>query len=310
MVFTRREFVKTCAYTGALLQTGTLFSRNPEAADGPAMSIARFGSPSDDPAKIKEEAQKLTRAAIEGLGGMSRFVAKGDVVWVKPNIGWERTPEQAANTNPDVVATVVKMCLESGAKTVIVGDRTCNGGPQSYARSGIQKSAAEAGAKIVFLDENKFKKYALNGKVLKEWEIYKDIEEATKLINIPVAKHHQISEVTLSMKNLMGIIGGDRGQYHSDMANTLSDLAAFVKPDLVIIDGIRVLMKNGPVGGNLADVKRRDVIAAGIDQVALDAFGATLLDRKPEDIKHIVEAASRGMGKIDYKSLSPKEVNV
>ena len=310
MFFTRRDFVKTCAYTGALVQTGSLFSRNPEAAEGPKMSIARFSSPSEDPAKIKEEAEKLTRAAIEALGGMSRFIVKGDIVWVKPNSSWERTPEQAANTNPNVVAAVVKMCLESGAKTVLVGDRTCSGAQQSYARSGIQKSAAEAGAKVVFLDDNKYKKYALNGKVLKEWEIYKDIEDATKLINIPIAKHHQLTEVSLSMKNLMGIIGGNREQYHSDLANTLPDLAAFVKPDLVIVDGIRVLMKNGPTGGNLADVKRRDVIAAGIDQVALDAFGTTLLDKKPEDITHIVEAAKRNMGTIDYKSLNPKEVNV
>lgn len=307
---TRRDFLKTCAYTGAVLQTGTLFSRSLYAADGPKMSIARYGNPSDDPAKIKEEAEQLVKAAIEALGGMSRFVSKGDVVWVKPNIGWNRTPEQAANTNPDLIAAVVQLCYEAGAKQVVVGDNTCHNAQQTYARSGIQEAAEKAGAKVTFLDSHKYVKYNLNGKVLKEWELYKDIVDADKLINIPVAKHHGLSNVTLSMKNLMGVIGGDRGGYHQDIQNTLVDLTAFVKPDLNIVDGIRVLMDHGPVGGNLADVKRCDVVAASIDPVAVDAFATTLLDRKPEDITHIVEADARGIGTINYKSLNPKEINV
>lgn len=306
----RRDFVKTCAYTGMALESGSLFSRNASAADGPKMCIARYGSPSEEEAKIKEEAEKLTRSIVEAMGGMKRFVSSGDVVWVKPNIGWNRRPEQAANTNPDVIATLVKLCKQAGASEIIVGDNTCNPARQTYARSGIQQAAEEAGANVVFLDKRKYKKYSLDGKVLKEWELYRDIVRADKFINVPIAKHHRLSEATLGMKNLMGIIGGNRGQYHQDIRNTLADLSAFIKPDLTIVDGIRVLLRNGPVGGNLEDVKRQDTLVAGTDQVAVDAFAATLLGRKPEDISHIVEADIRGLGTIDYKSLNPKEITV
>jgi uncharacterized protein (DUF362 family) len=301
----RRAFLKQVALAGAGLQAG-LFSLA-RASATPKMSIARYRTSPVESEGVAEEAGRLTRQAIQALGGMSRFVSKGHVVWVKPNIAWDRTPEQAGNTNPDVVATVIKMCYEAGAKEVIVGDNPCNAGERTYPNSRIQPAAEKAGARVVHLDQRKFKKTALNGKALKDWEIYSDMIEVDTFINIPIAKHHRLAGATLGMKNLMGVCGGSRNRFHQDLTNVLPDLAAFIKPKLTVLDGIRVLPVNGPVGGNLDDVKRKDTVVAGIDQVAIDAFGATLLDMEPKKIDHIVEAANRGLGTMDFASLSPTE---
>jgi uncharacterized protein (DUF362 family) len=241
---------------------------------------------------------------------MNRFVANGDVVWVKPNIAWAGRPEQAATTNPDVVATVVKMCFEAGAGEVHVSDNTCNKARRTFPRSGIQKAAEAEGAEVRFMDERKFRKMEIGGKRLKNWEVYTDLVEADKLINIPIVKHHSLCRVTLGIKNLMGAIGGRRDRFHQDLSNTLADLAAFLKPDLVVMDAVRVLTDNGPSGGSLSSVARKETVCASTDQVAIDAFGAGLLDQKPEDIGYIAEAAARGLGTIDYASLSPVEKEI
>jgi len=301
----RRDFLKQAAQAGAGLQVALLCPGLAKASTTPKMSIAKYRTSPAESEGVAEEATRLTRRAIQDLGGMSRFVSKGQVVWVKPNIAWDRTPEQAGNTNPDVVATVIKMCYEAGAKEVFVGDNPCNAGERTYPNSRIQPLAEKAGARVVQLDRRKFKKTALNGKALKEWDIYTDMMEVDTFINIPIAKHHRLAGATLGMKNLMGVCGGSRNRFHQDLTNVLPDLAVFVKPKLTIMDGIRVLPVNGPVGGNLEDVKRKDTIVAGVDQVAIDAFGATLLDMEPKKIAHIVEAANRGLGTMDVASLSP-----
>lgn len=303
----RRIFLQRAALVGAGLKTGLLRPGPAQAAATGKMSIVRYKSPPAEAEGVAEEAQRLTRQAIQALGGMSRFVSKGNVVWVKPNIAWDRSPEQAGNTNPDVVATIVRMCYEAGAKQVLVGDNPCNAKERTYPNSGIRSAAEKAGARVAYLDERKLKKVALNGKALKEWDIYTEMIEADRFINVPIAKHHRLATATLGMKNLMGVCGGSRSRFHQDLDNVLSDLAGFVKPDLVVLDAIRVLPVNGPRGGNLEDVKRKDTIVAGADQVAIDAFGATLLDMEPKKIGHIVEAQARGLGTMDYASLSPVE---
>jgi uncharacterized protein (DUF362 family) len=305
----RRDFLKAAALTGAgvsLMGPGSLW-----AAGSPALSIAHYKSSPADPEGIAEEARRLTRAAIDGLGGMGRFVSKGNTVWVKPNIAWDRRPEQAANTNPDVVATIVELCFKAGASKVLVSDNPCNPALRAFPRSGIPDAAKKAGAQVFFLDERKYRRMAVkDAKVLKEWEIYQDVVEADRLINVPIVKTHDLSKVTLGMKNLMGVAGGARNRFHQDIDNTLVDLAAFLKPQLVVLDAVRVLTANGPVGGNLADVKRKDTIVAGVDQVATDAFGATLLGFKPEEIGHIVQGNARGLGAINFNSLAPKRIEV
>ena len=307
----RRDFLRAGVSAGARLGISLLGPQSLfPSLQPPALSIARYKTSPTEPDGIAEEARRLTRQAIDALGGMGRFVSKGNVVWIKPDIGWDRRPEQAATTNPDVVATLVAMCYQAGAKKVLVSDNPCNPARLSYPRSGIQPAAEKAGAEVPFLDERKFRKMSLNGKVLKEWEVYQDIVEADRLINVPIVKNHNLCLATLGMKNLMGVIGGARNRLHQDLGGTLVDLAAFLKPRLVVLDAIRVLTANGPVGGNLADVKRKDTLVAGVDQVAVDAAGATLLGYKPDSIGYIVQGNARGLGTIDFKSLSPKQVEV
>jgi uncharacterized protein (DUF362 family) len=311
--FDRRGFLKAGLMTSAGLGLGLLDSKiiNPATmAPNPPLGIAHYRNSPAELDGIAEEAKRLTRKAIESLGGMGRFVSRGNVVWVKPNIGWDRRPEQAATTNPDVVAAIVEMCYQAGAKKVVVSDNPCNSADRTFSRSGIQQAAQKAGAQVFFLDDRKFRKMAVNGKVLKEWEIYQEVVEADRFINVAIVKHHSLSKATLGMKNLMGVIGGARNRLHQDIDNSLVDLAAFLKPHLVVLDAIRVLTANGPVGGNLADVKRKDTIVAGVDQVAVDAVGATLLGIKPETIGHIAQANARGLGTINYNALSPKLIEV
>jgi uncharacterized protein (DUF362 family) len=306
----RRQFIRAGITAGLSMNTGLFGLDALAAASGPSLGIARSKQSPSAPEGILEEARQLTRKAIETLGGMGRFIAKNDVVWIKPNIGWDRRPEQAATTNPDVVATLVELCYQAGAKKVFVSDNPCHTAVRTFARSGIQQAAEKAGAQSYPLDFRKFRPVPLKGKVLAEWELYSDMLSANKFINVPIVKHHGLCKATLGMKNLMGMAGGARERFHQDLGKTLVDLAMVVRPTLVVMDAIRILTANGPTGGNLADVKRLDTVIASIDQVAADAYGAALLGYKPQEISYIVEAESRGLGKMKYETLSPKLVEI
>jgi uncharacterized protein (DUF362 family) len=310
MICRRRQFMYAGLMAGISTTSGILSWEPLAAANRPSMSIAHSRQSPEAPEGIREEALQLTRQAIAALGGMGRFVSKGDVVWIKPNIGWERRPEQAATTNPDVVAALVEMCYQSGAKKVYVSDNTCHTAIRTFPRSGIQQAAEKAGAQSFPLDSRKFRKVPLKGKVLGEWELYGDMLDANKFINVPIVKHHSLCKATLGMKNLMGVAGGARERFHQDLGQTLADLAMVVRPTLVVLDAVRILTANGPTGGSLADVKRKDIVAASIDQVAVDAFGSTLLGLKPDAINYIVEANGRGLGKINFELLSPKQIEI
>jgi uncharacterized protein (DUF362 family) len=296
----RRQFLAAGAVSAGLLQ-----------AVPPSLAIAHCKAPSNAPETIPEEARRLTRAAIGALGGMGRFVSKGNLVWVKPNIAWDRRPEQAACTNPDVVAAIVEMCYQAGAAKVVVGDNPCHPPERTFPRSGIQQAAERAGARCPFMDERKFRTMSLNGaRVLTKWKLYAELVEADCLINVPIAKQHSLAKAVLGMKNLMGAAGGDRNRFHQDIANTVTDLAVFLKPRLVVLDAVRVLTANGPTGGNLSDVKRKDLVAAGVDQVAVDALGATILGYRPADIPYLVEGQSRRLGTMDFQSLAPVRLEI
>jgi uncharacterized protein (DUF362 family) len=302
----RRTFLHQASAAGLGLCSGTLVNSAP----APSLAIAKYKTSPPAPDGIVEEAARLTREAVASLGGMGRFVSRGDVVWIKPNIGWNRRPEQAATTNPDVVATLVSLCYQAGAKKVIVSDNSCNPAVACFARSGIQQAAQKAGADSFLMDERKFRAVTLKGKALPSWDLYADVLGINKLINVPIVKHHGLCKATLGMKNLMGVAGGERNRFHQDLNNTVADLAAFLRPALVVMDAIRVLTANGPVGGNLTDVQRKDTVAAGTDQVAIDSFGATLLGLKPQDIGYIVEAANRRLGTMAFESLDPRRIEL
>ncbi|HJV36218.1 DUF362 domain-containing protein, partial [Geomonas sp.] len=256
------------------------------AAVGPVVAVAE-GS----------DYAQVTRNAIAALGGMKRFVKSGDVVVVKPNMGWDRTSEQAANTNPIVVRAVVEEALKAGAKKVKVFDRTCNDERRCYVNSGI--SAALKGMKNVdlkYIEPERFKKVALKGKVLSEWELYDEALNADVFINVPVAKHHSLTKLTLGLKNVMGVMGGNRGAIHKNIDEALSDVNSVLKSHLVVVDATRVLTAHGPQGGNLHDVKALHKVLASTDIVAADAYATTLFGHRPEDISVTVAAHKRGLG--------------
>jgi len=258
-----------------------------------------------------EQPDLITRKAVETLGGIERFVRSCDTVVVKPNIGWDRTAEQAGNTNPEVVAALVRLCRDAGARSVKVFDNTCNDARRTYIKSGIADAVKKAGGLVVYVSDWKFYPGEFPaGSPMAEWPIFRDAVECDCFINVPVAKHHGLTGLTLSMKNLMGVCGGARGRMHWGIDQKLADWTAFIKPDLTVIDSYRILLRHGPTGGSLDDVKQLNTVIAGVDPVLADAYAATLFDRKPEEIGYIKVAAQQGLGSADLKKANIKKIKV
>ena len=251
-----------------------------------------------------EDPAQLARRAVEELGGMRRFISRSDVVLVKPNIGWDRTPEQAANTNPDVVAEIVRQSFNAGAKRVIVADVSCNEPRRCFQRSGIAEAAQKAGAEIVLPDPSRFKEIDLQGEVLRAWQVFDPFLNVDKVINIPIAKHHALTGATLGMKNWYGMLGGQRNQLHQRIHESLVDLADFVRPTLTIIDSYRILMRNGPTGGNLDDVILKKTLIASTNPVAVDAYVAKAYWNLDVDaLPYLALASKRGLGTYEFDKL-------
>ena len=269
---------------------------------------ARSDLPEMAVSKRSTNPTELVRAAIDALGGMNRFVQKGDVVAIKPNIGWDRAPIHAANTNPEVVATIVRAAYEAGAKHVIVTDFSCNEPQRSFQRSGIWKAGYDAGAEIVLPADHHFKTIRMQGRVLDEWPVLRPIVEADKVINVPVVKNHSLARLTCAMKNWYGLIGGRRNRLHQDINTSIADLATFMRPTLTVIDAVRVLMRNGPQGGNVDDTKEMNTIIATVDQVAGDTFACELIGEKADGIDYIRQAHQRGIGTMDLRKIRMTEV--
>ena len=235
---------------------------------------------------------------------MSRFVSRQDVVVIKPNIAWDRTPEQAANTNPELVAEVVRQCWQAGAKRVVVTDVSCNEPRRCFQRSGIQAAALAAGAEVILPDPELFREVELGGVVLKTWPVFTPFLEADKVINLPIAKHHSLLGVTIGMKNWYGILGGQRNRLHQQINQSLVDLANFMLPTVTILDGYRILLRNGPTGGSLEDVATKKTVVASTDPVALDAWVAkSWWNLDPEHLPYLGMAADRGLGTVAYEAV-------
>ena len=262
----------------------------------PGMSIVA----GDDPAL-------LARQAVDELGGMRRFVSRGDIVLVKPNIGWDRTPEQAANTNPEIVAEIVRESLNAGAKRVIVTDVSCNEPRRCFQRSGIAEAAQGAGAEVVLPEASRFKDVDLKGEVLREWQVFDPFLNVDKVINVPIAKHHGLTGTTLGMKNWYGMLGGQRNQLHQKIHESLVDLADFVRPTLTVIDSYRVLLRNGPTGGNVDDVLLKKTVVASTDPVAIDAYVAKAYwNLDVEALPYLRLAAERGLGTYEFEKVEAR----
>ncbi|MEJ2635104.1 MAG: DUF362 domain-containing protein [Calditrichia bacterium] len=297
----RRDFLKFSIAAG----TGSFLLGNP-------LNLFSAGAATPDAVWVSGgEPAQLLNAAFEQFGGLGTFISKGDVVVVKPNMGWDRAPQFAANTNPELISSLVKACFDAGASKVKIFDNTCNNPQRCYRNSQIEAAGKEAGADVQQVRPYKFKEISLpNGEVVKKWPIYQDYMEADKVINVPIAKHHSLAIVTGGLKNLMGAMGGNRGEIHNHFEKKLIDIGSHILPTLTIIDAYRILLNNGPVGGNLNDVKLAKTLIMSPCTVTADYLSLSLFDRKLEEISYLKEAYRRKLNKYDPQNLNLEKVTL
>jgi uncharacterized protein (DUF362 family) len=256
------------------------------------------------------DVKELTRKTFEAAGGISKFISKGDVVVVKPNISWARRPEMAASTNPYVMEAVIELCQEAGAKKVRIADNTIHDARRCFAFTGAGMVAKNTGADLVFPRSSLMREMKMHGHRLDIWPVFVPLVEADKVINLPVAKHHSLSVLTLGMKNWIGGVGGRRNKLHQDIHMTVVDLAQFFKPTVTLIDGIRVMTRNGPSGGSTSDVTEKNTLILSNDPVAADARAALFFERKPEQIGFIRLGQKWGLGTYDLEKMARKKVTL
>lgn len=320
-LMTRRRFIRdlglTAGAAAGFTALGLLsFSREPvRRREEPVRQLRDFRG---EPSTVRPElvvvrgtvVEAMVRQAVDRLGGMRRFVHKGERVLLKPNVGWDRQPEQAANTNPEVVAAVARLCREAGAGAVWVSDVSLNDPARCFARSGIQAAAQDAGAEVLLPGDDDFWKTDMQGELLKVWPVSRFFHQADRLVNLPVVKHHSLCGCTLAMKNWYGVLGGRRNQLHQRIHTSIVDLAAALRPTLTIMDATRVLKHNGPTGGSLDDVSVENTMIAGLDEVAIDAYSLRFLDLAPDAVPFLALGEQRGLGHADWRRLRLVEAQV
>lgn len=254
---------------------------------------------------------RLTEKLVTSAGGMARYISKGDVVVIKPNVSWARAPQYGATTHPEVVRAIVRMCFDAGAKAVRIADHTIHDARQCFIVTGIAQIARETGAELVFPASSLMREMNLHGHRLDMWPVFTPMVEADKRINIPVAKVHSISKLTLGMKNWIGAVGGRRNALHQDIHQSITDLAHFFTPDLTIIDATRIMTENGPSGGSMSDVVIKNRLILSDDPVAADAYAANqLFHIPPQEIGYIRLAEKWGMGTTDMERLAFQKVTL
>ena len=293
---TRRQFLKATSAGVAFGMAGR--------------SLVSRAAEEYDLAVISGEPATATKKALEAVGGISRFVEKGRRVVLKPNMSFARTPDFGATTHPSVVATVAQACVEAGASQVLVLDHTLQRSELCLERTGIREACRNIpGVHVLALQDRKFFREIRipQGKVLDRAEVMKEVLDDSVLINIPVAKSHSTTGVSLGMKGLMGLIW-DRESFHSqvNINQALADLATVIKPRLTILDATRALATGGP--GGPGEVKKTNLVIAGVDPVAVDAYGVTVVpwygqNFKGRQVEHLLIAHQRGLGKIDVDQL-------
>jgi uncharacterized protein (DUF362 family) len=251
-------------------------------------------------------------AGIAAMGGMEKFVKPGQTVVVKPNIGWDSAPEKAANTNPEVVGRIVKHCKDAGARRVMVFDNTCDEWTRCYKNSGIQEAVKANGGKIVTgKDQSAYRPVKIRkGLTLKSTSVHELILDSDVFINVPVLKNHGGATMSLSMKNLMGIVW-DRGFWHRNgLQQCIADFATFRQPDLNVLDGFRAMMRNGPRGVSVADVEEKKYQLISTDMVAIDTAATKVFGIETERVTHIGLAESLGVGTTNLESLNIKRISL
>jgi len=250
---------------------------------------------------------KTLGVGLSALGGIEAFVAKEDRVLLKVNAAFASPPMLSATTHPELVGALVHLCFKAGAASVLVTDNPINDPKSCFGLSGIAKAAKSAGASVILPRSALFRPTSLpDGRLIRNWPVlYGPLEGVTKLIGVAPVKHHERSGASMSMKNWYGLLGGRRNTFHQDIHNIIKELAMLVRPTLVVLDGTTAMMRNGPTGGSLDDLKQTHTMIVSTDQVAADAFGATLLGKTAADLPYIQKAEAAGMGTADYESLGP-----
>jgi uncharacterized protein (DUF362 family) len=314
----RRDFLKktgpAVALAAATGGTGLAF-HNRETTRHRSLFVksANFEVPPDPSLPVLTSATNTDpvaalNAALDAVGGIGRFVQAGERVVVKPNVGWDRTPEQGANTHPALVSEMVRLCLSAGAGQVIVADVSCNDPRRSFLRSGIKEAGEVAGASVMLPTPEDFVDVDLGGSVLTRWPVLKHFVQADRLINMPIVKQHSLTRCTIGMKNLYGILGGRRNRLHQEIDQSIVDLAAFVRPTLTVVDATRVMFRGGPQGGSLDNLTIENTVMCSTDQVAADARAAEFLGLSGRQVGHIALAARAGLGSLDYEAAGFRSV--
>jgi uncharacterized protein (DUF362 family) len=255
-------------------------------------------------------AKQLIRKVFDAAGGMGQFVSRGDVVVIKPNISWARPPHLAATTNPEVLQGVIELCQEAGAKKVRIADNTIDDARLCFTVTGAETVARETGAELIYPGSSLMREMKLRGHGLDVWPVFVPLVEADKVINLPVAKHHVLSSLTLGMKNWIGAVGGRRGGLHQEIHQNIVDLAQFFKPTVTLIDATRIMTRNGPTGGSTSDVAEKNTLILSNDQVAADAKASSLFGKRPKEIRFIILAQKWGLGTHDFSKLLYKQVSI
>ncbi len=266
---------------------------------------------------------KMVETAFGALGGIQKFIRPGDVVVLKPNVAFDRSPALGATTSPQVLEAVAKQVRAAGAKRILVADNPINQPEGCFHKSGIAAAAAATGCELVMPNPTRFAELAVGrfhgpagltgepGAALDRWSLfYEPFRQATKVIGIAPCKDHNLSGASMTMKNWYGLLGGRRNQFHQMIHDVIADFALMVKPTLVVLDATRVLMRNGPTGGSIADLKAGDTIVVGTDMVAVDSYGYTLFERREPPPDYLARAKARGLGEDDWRSLNPVELTV
>ena len=331
--FKRRDFLRTISLTGAGLYLAGCTQKPNKPLPTPFSKIASQITDVENQNTVEETTDveekpvygdvylsvvhgenptEMTRRAVAAVGGIEKYVSDGMDVIIKPNICTDYYSfEYGATTNPEVIAALISLSLGAGAKRVRVMDNPFGGTAQSaYKKSGIEEAVIQAGGEMEVMNSNKFRPNDIpDGVDIKEWIFYQDILDTDVVINVPIAKHHGTTGLTLGCKNLMGTIL-NRGQIHANINQRIADLTSRVRPALTVIDGIRTLMRNGPTGGNLNDVKMSNTVIASADIVSADSYAATLFGNTGADIGYIQSAANMGLGIMDLNSIKVEEFSI
>ncbi len=273
---------------------------------------ANFASKDDEAQAREDQALGMVKAALIEMGGIEKFITKGDVVVIKPNVAFDKNPDLAATTQPDTVSAVTRLCFAAGARKVIVADNPINNPESCFYKTRVGEAAVRAGAELMMPKSSYFEDLYVGGETITHtWKMfYRPFREATKVIGISPVKDHNLCKATVTMKNWYGLLGNPRNQFHQNIHGIISDFALMMKPTLVIADGRKLLMRNGPTGGSLNDVKAGDTMVVGVDSTSVDSWCVTrLLGKQRHEIIYLDKVISRGLGK-DWRPQWTKEVTV